>query len=211
MRKFVLSLVALLTLLGAFGHAQQGGVNTVPQVGVNTANLRQSTYSAVSIGLVPVAAGATDAFCISGGATKNIAIRRIGISGTATTAVEVPVTILRRTALDTGGTAATGAALPVAGRNNTNNDASTAVLTAYTANPTINDASPKYFRTASIALPLASANIGQFNEWLFGTPIDFYEQGLDIPKNTTQQYCINLNSTAIAGGLLYIEIEWTEQ
>ena len=37
---------------------------TVPQVGVNQANVREQTYSAVSVALVP-AASATDVFCIS--------------------------------------------------------------------------------------------------------------------------------------------------
>lgn len=191
--------------------AQSCGVNFTPQLGITCANVRQTTYSAVSRGLVPPSS-ATDIFCISGSTTKNIVIDRIEISGTAGTLVSAPLTLLRRASLDTGGTAATGAALPVASAHNTTNTAATAVLTAYTAVPTIVDTSPLYFRSTWLTLPTTAAGtIINPVIWSFGTSVEMFDQHLDILKNTAQQACLNLNSVSVSSGVLDISIEWTEQ
>ena len=107
------SLAAALGLLALCSSAlaQQPGINSVPQTGVLQASLRVKTYGAVSVGLVPAAA-ATDIFCIGASASKTVAITRVELSGTATTALSTPVVILRRASLDTGGTAATGGRTP---------------------------------------------------------------------------------------------------
>lgn len=198
----------MLTMLPGLALAQ---VNVVPQIGLNTQNVRQQTFSAVSIALVP-AASATDILCISPGATKSIYLKNITISGTAGTAVTTPVVLLRRnTALDSGGTAATGTALPVAGAMYSSNAASTATLTAYTANPTINDSSPTYLRAAVLGIPLSSAAIAQTLNMSFGTNVEEYDQEGLLLKNTTQQACINLNAVSISSGSLTTWLEWTEQ
>src|SRR5882672_10584996 len=122
MKRILLSALGLLAL-GTVAFAQ--AVNTVPQVGVETAIIKQSTYAAVSVGLVP-AASATDIFCISASASRTVSIKRIGISGTAGTLVTAPFTVLRRATVDTGGTAATTTALPVASPNLSTDPAATA-------------------------------------------------------------------------------------
>lgn len=199
--------ILVLGLLGAPASAQ---VNTVPQVGVESGIVKQSTYSAVSLGLVP-AASATDIFCISGSTTKNISIKRISISGTAGTLVTAPFTLLRRVSLDTGGTAAVTTALPVASPNFSTDPAATAVLTAYTANPTIVDASPLYFRTATLSLNTTAALVASPRlVWEFGEAVSTFSRGLDILKNTAQQVCINLNAVSVTSGLLNIDITWVE-
>lgn len=189
-----------------------GQVNVVPQVGVNTANLRQQTYSAVSLGLVP-GSGATDIFCISGSASKQISIRRISISGTAGTLVTAPFTLLRRASLDTGGTLATGTDKPVAAKNLSTNATATATLVAYTANPTIVDTSPVYLRSDVLSLNTTAALVaGAPLRWNAGTEVDAYSQGFDIPSGqTTQQYCVNLNAVSVSSGVLNISITWAEQ
>lgn len=207
LRKLLLSAVAGLSLVTA-ASAQ---VNTVPQVGVNTANIRQQTYSAISVALVPASA-ATDLFCIAASQSRSVAVRRIEVSGTATTALTTPLILLRRATVDTGGTAATGLALPVGGTNYSLNSAATAVLTAYTANPTITDSSPTYLRVNAINFsPAATAVSSDALFWHGGTATDFYDQGFDMVKGSTQQLCLNLNGGTIAGGSLSINIEWTEQ
>lgn len=210
MRKLSLTCAGLL--FGALLSVAQAQVNVVPQVGVNSANIRQTTYSAVSVGLAPASA-ATDIFCISGSTTKAIALRRLLISGTAGTLVTAPFTLVRRASRDTGGTAATGAALPVAGPHVSTNTAATAVLVAYTANPTIVDSAPLYFRSDTLTLPLTSAGTSSSRIlWEAGTSVDAYSQGLDIPRGTaTQQYCVNLNGITVASGLLNITVTWIEQ
>lgn len=206
MKKLLLS-AALALGLSAPALAQ--GINTVPQVGVQTSILRTPTYSATSVGLVPASA-ATDIFCISAGTTKTIAIRRVTISGTAGTAVTTPFLIYQRSALDTGGTAATSLALPVAVPNNPNDPVSTAVVTAYTANPTV-AATPVLLDAITVDLPVTTAAGGRVDSTsLYGTAVDTFNKGLDIMKNTTIQNCINLNGVTVASGVLTIHVEWTE-
>jgi hypothetical protein len=207
LKKLLLGAVAGM-LLASSAEAQ---VNAVPQFGVNTENLRHNTFSAISVALVP-AASATDVWCISAGASKNIYLEAINISGTAGTAVTTPVVLLRRnTALDSGGTAATGLALPVGGGHNySQNGTSSAVLTAYTANPTVNDASPTYLRAAELALPTSSATLTQNLLFPIGTAASEYDQEFILAKGTTQQICINLNGTSVSSGSLVIWAEWAE-
>ena len=204
MNRFFLSILVGMAL----GGVALSQVNVVPQVGLNTANLRQNTYGAISIGLVP-AASATDIFCISGSATKAVTIRRVVLSGTAGTAVTTPVVFLRRVSLDTGGTAATSTALPVAGSFNSNSPAATAVLTAYTANPTIVDSSPTYLFAPAVSFPVTTTAT-EADEYNFGTSVDAYDMGLNL-VGAAQQLCLNLNGVSITSGVLAISIEWVEQ
>jgi hypothetical protein len=202
-------LIASLVLAISAGIAS-AQVNSIPQVGVESGIIKQATYSAVSIGLVP-AASATDIFCISGSTTKNISIKRISISGTAGTLVTAPFTLLRRVSLDTGGTPASTTALPVAGANLSSDAAATAVLTAYTANPTIVDSSPLYFRSGVLSLNTTAALVAAPRlMWEFGESVGDFTRGLDILKNTAQQVCVNLNAVSVTSGVLNIDITWVE-
>lgn len=208
MKKLFLSfgLVLGLTALAL----AQGNVNSVPQVGVTQGIIKSSTYSAASVGLA-TASSATDVFCISGSTTRTISVKRIGISGTAATLVTVPITIVRRVSLDTGGTASTNAALPVASKHLTSDGAATAVLTAYTANPTIVDASPLYFRSAVTSFNVTSALVASpVLEFRFGELTGWFTRGLDILKSTAQQVCVNFNATTVSTPLLNIDVTWTE-
>jgi len=207
-KTLLLSAVAGLAFIGA---ALAQSVNTVPQVGMISSILRNPTYTATAVALVP-AASATDIFCISPGTTKNISIRRITIGGTAGTAITTPFLLYRRTSLDTGGTAATSLALPVAVPTFAGDSASTATLTSYTANPTIVDSSPSLMGAMIVDLPVTTAAGGAIHvERHWGTSVDMFSRGLDLQKNTTQQLCINLNGVTVSSGLLNINIEWTEQ
>jgi phage tail protein X len=207
LKKLLLS-VAALALSASAVLAQ--GVNQVPQVGAISTIYRNPTYTASSVALVP-AASATDIFCISPGTAKNISIRRIAIAGTAGTAVATPFLIYRRVSLDTGGTAATSLALPVAVPLSPADPASNATLTAYTANPTIVDSSPSLMQSMMVDLPVTTAAGGDIaNVRTWGTSVDMFSKGLDLQKNTTQQICINLNAVSVSSGVLSINMEWQE-
>jgi len=211
-KKLLLSTVLALGWFAAPvvpAHAQvpqNCGVNFTPQVGINCANVRQNTYVAQILGLVPVT-GATDVFCLNASASKNIQIRRIKLSGIATAATNIPASLIRRNTLDTG-TAGT----PFIAAMNGANPATTASAVSYTANPTITDTTShqtvraSYMLFGTAAVPLVPV------EWDFGTAIDAYDQGADLQKGaTTTQYCINLGAAAIGGGqLLSGFIEYTE-
>lgn len=205
MKKLLLGI--LLALAASAAIAQ---VNVVPQVGLVTGIVRVPTYSATSVGLVP-ASSATDIYCISAGTSKNVSIRRIAISGTAGTAITTPFLIYRRSALGTSGTAATGLALPVATPLNPTDPASTATLTAYTANPTV-ASSPILMDALMVDLPVTTAAGGATTVAnIYGTGLDFFNRGLDINKNTTSQICVNLNGVSVSSGVLNINMQWQEQ
>ena len=190
------------------------GVNFNPVVGVNCANIRQPTYVVAMTGLVPASA-ATDFFCIggpSGTATKNIHIRRWQVSGVATTLVTTPVLLIRRPTADTG-TAATVTYVSLVHGYNVSNPTNTATVVGYNStggNPTV--VAGVNYGAREITLPVSGTSAMPSDQqiWRFGTPVDSYEQGLDITKGQTVQYCLNLNGATIAGGALYGEIEWTE-
>ena len=205
LRKSLLTGAAFLIPWAAMAQ----GVNQVPQVGSISTIYRQPTYSASSIGLVP-AASATDFFCISPGTTKNIAIRKIKVAGTAGTAITTPVVIYARATAATGGTPATSLAAPVPVPLNPNDPASTATLVAYTANPAV-AANPLMMAVMEVNLPVTTAAGSNVETVMtFGSSVDMFSKGLDIPKNTTTQVCLNLNAVSVSSGVMTIYMEWTE-
>ena len=206
-RKLLLGTVAGLTLSGV-ALAQ---VNVVPQVGVISAILKKASYSAVALALPP-AASATDIACIAGSATKTIIIRKIVISGSAGTLVTAPFTLLRHTSVDTAGTAATTTAnwANTISKRDTTDPAASATLISYSANPTINDASPTYIASAELTLPVTSAGtVTRPLIWDFDTPFSFVK-GV-VLRGASQQACINLNAVSVSSGLLHVAIDWTEE
>jgi hypothetical protein len=153
------------------------------------------------------AASASDVWCIDASATKSIHIRRVELSGTAGTAVTLPVVFIRRNTLDTGGTSAT----PSITKAITSNAASTATVISYTANPTITDStSHQTIRSSELTLPVTSAGNADRVTWVFGTAVDAYDQGADLLKGSTQQFCLNLGVVSVSSGLLNGIVEWTE-
>jgi len=206
-RKILLGTLAGLAFTGA---ALAQAVNVVPQVGMITEILRRPTYTATSVGLVP-AASATDIFCINASSTKTITVRRVVIGGTAGTAITTPFLLYRRVSQDTGGTAATSLALPVAVPHSSSDSAATATLTAYTANPTVVDSSPSLMGALLVDLPVTTAAGGRVDvERIFGTGIDMFSKGLDLLKGSHQQLCVNLNGVSVSSGVLAITMVWQE-
>ena len=204
--------IALLAVAGfALSGAALAQVNTVPSVGLITGILKKTSYSAVALALPP-AASATDIACIAGSSTKTIIVRRITITGSAGTLVTAPFTLLRYTSVDSGGTAATTTAnwANTISKRDTNDPAATATLISYSANPTINDASPTYITSTHLTVPVTSAGtVTRPLVWEFDTPFSFVK-GV-VLRGASQQACINLNAVSISSGLLHISIDWTEE
>lgn len=197
-------------MLGLIALAFAQPVNFVPQVGVVYAYFRNPTYTASSVALVP-AASATDFWCLNGSTTRTVSIREITISGTAGTAITTPVLVNLNHSLDTIGTPATGLALPVAVPLNSSNAAATATPTAWTANGTVNDAAPNLLSVLTPTFQVTTtANIQ--TTMYFGTSVENFNQGIDIPKAATvvQQVCLNMNGKTVSTGLLNITVTWTE-
>jgi hypothetical protein len=214
MKRFLLT-TALLGALFAPAAAQTpaGGINTVPAPGVSLAYISRATYSAVWIGLAP-AATTTDLVCISASSTKTVRLQSMKFSGSSATTLSLPVTILRRASLDTGGTAASTTANPAntIGKRDNGNATATAVLISYTANPTINDTSPTYLDSAQLAISLttmATVSIPVTFDW--AKDIENFVQPPVLTAGSTQQICANFNSTSLASGLITGSITWTEE
>lgn len=211
-RLALLATLALAPLVGASApaSAQCPGVNcTVPNQGLAYI-AKQKTYNAISIGLVP-AASATDILCLNQSATKAVHLDQVVVSGSAGTAITTPVVVKLNHSLDTGGTPATGLALPAPAAANSADPAATATLTAYTANPTIPDSTPAYLGAQAISFAVTTtANTP--TQFLPSTASDIFNKGWDMPALATpvQQICLNLNATTITTGVLAIWVEWTE-
>ena len=206
MKRSILFGAALAALISS-ASAQ---INFVPQTGVAVAVVPRNTYSAVALALPP-AASATDIACIAGSATRTVYIDSIEISGTAGTLVTAPVTLLRRVAVDTGGTAATTTAnwANTISRNDSSFPAATATLISYSANPTINDTSPTFIESNYVTFPTTAAGtVIVPTKWMW--PNTSFSQRPTL-RGAAQQICVNLNAVSITTGLLHINIQWTEE
>lgn len=182
-----------------------GGVNSVPQVGVDCLQEPAvNSFAATGIGIVPASA-ATDIACITGSATRVARIQTIRVSGTGT-AISVPVVITKHASANTLGTPATGTALPVPYALDSADNAATATTTAYTANPTINDATPGIIDASSLGLAATTAtNSATIN-------FDYADRNyVEAPtiRGIVQQICVNLNGTSPTA-LINVSFKWTE-
>ncbi len=204
-----LLLTALLLGLATPALAQ---VNVVPQIGLRVANIRQNTYSAAILKLVP-AATPTDFFCIDGSSTKTNSINLIEIAATGTGLTQ-PIYLNHNLGLDTGTIAVAATYGPIANPLKSSNPAATATVVAYNTtggNPTIGG-TVTTVRSSVIISSLATTPVvnGRL-VWTFGTNSEEYNQELTIPAGaTTEQFCLNyVGGTAPSTVNGYIE--WTEQ
>lgn len=208
--KRLLLIIGLLLgcLVPAAAQTACGGVNYTPTLGV-TCLLEPTgaSYSATSVGLVP-AASATDIACLTGVAGKVVRLQYVRLSGSAGTLINVPVTLMKHASVNTGGTPATSTALPVPYAQDSTNAAAGASTTAWTANPTIPDATPGIIDNG--VLPLSATGT------LLGNPgllFDYTERNFmqaPILRGVAQQICVNFNSTSITSGVVNTTFKWTE-
>lgn len=203
-------LLLALALVG--GLVLPSFAQPVPQVGVTFDYVSKTTYSAAFIGLVPPAS-ATDTICLAGAAGKTIKLMNIRLSGTAGTLVTLPITLVRRASVATGGTAASTTANPAntISKRNTGYGTASAVPIAYTAVPTITDSSPTYVDSASLTLPTTAAGI-------VTVPLVF-DYGKDMEnlmapptlRSAAEQLCLNFNAVSVSSGVLNGSLTWTEE
>lgn len=178
------------TELGTAANPLYAVANTVP------------TYSAAITGLV-AAATPTDIFTITGSATKTIRISLISISGTASLTAVKETLLIKRSTANSGGTSTTPSAVP----HDSTNAAGTAVVRAYTVNPTLGTAIGT-IRTAKFILQSASTSTAMdYKTFEFGNkPLQAV-----VLRGTTEVLALNLNLITSAGNSLNIYIEWTEE
>lgn len=167
----------------------------------------RQTYSATVEGLVP-ATLATDVFTIIGSATKTVYVHKITVNGTRTAHAHDLVILNKRSTANTGGTSTVRTIVP----HDSSNEAATAVVRSYTANPTVGTLVGNIF-SSRVSFPVqtpsnAQGNGGSVRPWVWdsghdGQPI--------ILRGVAQQLAVNLNGVTITGGLLNISIEWSEE
>lgn len=162
------------------------------------------TYSATAKGIVP-ASSATDIFTIAGAAGYVIRITQIRVTGSATTEAVQDVSLILRSTNDTGSAATT----PTGTAHDTS-DPSTAqaVLATYTANPTLGT-SVGVLRTEKLLLNIpSSTGVGPSDRITW----DFGNRPSKCPtlRDANHQLAVNFNTGSPAGGLIDVEIEWTE-
>lgn len=161
-------------------------------------------YMSAIVGLVPAAA-ATDIFTISGVANKIVRVNQIMISGIATAAAAIPISIVKRTTANTAGTATTVS--PVA-MDSSQKSASNALIQAYTANPTlgsITNGGP--IAAARMILSTASASVGS-SPTTFAFERMYLKQPVLIGAN--ESLCVNYGGITAAGNSIDIAIAYSE-
>lgn len=164
----------------------------------------RATYSYVASDITPVAT-ATDVVVITGSATKTVRISRVCFGGSATAASIYDVYMYKRTVADTGGTATN----PTPTQHDSNDAAASAVVSLYTANPTVGTGT--LIRGSKTFLINGATPVG-------GTPLTCWDFGIGVERPTlrgvAQQFAINHGAGAQAvpaGASVYYNVEWTEE
>lgn len=209
MKKFLLSLALFLGL--ASGASAQcvgaGGINNVPQPGIVCGSEPIAATFAASTSGFAIASNGTDVACLTGSATKTVRVQQVRLSGTAGTQIIIPAILVRRVTVDSAGTAVTMTPFAM----DTNNVASTVSAVAYyTGNPTINDTAPQTIDVASWLLGTTAGVNGLVAPF---TLFDWTERNFmqaPIIRGTSQQLCINVNTTSPSASLANISFKWTE-
>ena len=140
MKRLLLSLVLVLGL-AAPAFAQAPGVNSYyPVTWTIPLDSSKRTYSLAMANLV-VASSPTTYWQICGSATSTVRVTRITIAGRQTTAAHADFQLIKTSTAATGGTIASGqpfaSAAVVGVPYDTGTAAGTALVTAWTANPTV--------------------------------------------------------------------------
>lgn len=159
-------------------------------------------YRATVIQLA-TAASATDFLTITGAANKVITIQRIECSGIATTAGTPSVVLVKRSTANSGGTSTT----PTVVKLDSSNPAASAVVRAYTVNPTTGTLVGNLGSTR-LALPLAATGAA-LQQLVY---VNTLGSGPLRLKSASEVVALNGNgATLAAGAALDCTIEWTER
>jgi hypothetical protein len=127
-----------------------------------------------------------------------VRVTRISFSGTATAAVDMDVTLVKRSTADTAGTAV--AATP----HDSASAAATAAVSSFTAAPTPGVQVGTPIRATKVQISTATAQ-PQIQPWDFGNG----PKQCPVLRGVAQGLAINVSATQ-AGALYDIDIEWTE-
>ena len=216
MKKLLLAGVGLL-LAGAIALAQAPGVNSPFQpVWTIPLDSIKRTYSQAMANLV-VASSPTTYWQICGSATSTVKVTRLSINGRQTTAAAADFQLIKTSTAATGGTIAAGqpfASAAIVGiPYDTGFAAGTALVTAWTANPTVGTpvvASAGWIYSGQIFMGNLTTGQG-------GTPlvIDFGNHPGSAVTLRGAAQCLAISGAVGtgpgSGNLMDITEEWTEE
>lgn len=161
------------------------------------------TYRAsTAAGGIALAAAATDIAILPGNATNNVFVTKITVSGVQTTAGEVLVNIIKRSAANSAGTSAAMTSVPL----DSGDAAASSLPLSYTANPTpgatVGIVDSAYVQFSPAATGVATAS------YVF----NFGERGKGIKlSGVAQGLAVNLNGATVTGGNAVITFEFREE
>jgi hypothetical protein len=200
LRKSIPLVVLLVAVLFAFmtapGPARAAGPSSATYaIPLDNPN---PVYSVSGVAITP-ASTPTDVVVLWGSATKVVKVRKIIVSGVAASAGTMDVSIVKRTAANTG----TTATFPTAGKFDSLDSANTASPVLYTANPTLG---------AGISLRTKKLNFGVAGA--AGTVVFDFAANNDKPlilRGVTQGAAINFNGGSVpTSGVISYEVEFEE-
>ncbi len=175
-------------------------------VGAQFANLenQRPIYYSSAVGIVG-GTSATDIWALSCDGTKALKLLFMAVWGIATTAIHAPVSLIKRSALDTGGTAGALVAVPA----NSNFPVSTATCVKYTSTPPTTGAVVGAVANAYVTLADIAVATGFTTE---ATVWDFSRPGFAPPTLVTavEQLCLNLGGVTYSGNLFNVYAVWSE-
>ena len=170
-----------------------GTVTAIPADGIKAA------YSVVITGLTPASA-ATDVFTIIGSATKIVRIRDLVLFGSKTVGGNVPMFLIKRSTADTGGTSTPGTAVAWS----SSNSAATAVVSAYTANPSALGTAIGNLSYETPFVPIVADMLFEYNFNL--NPSQVYTL-----NSAAENIAVNFNGATVTGGSFALKMTWTEE
>ena len=183
--------------------AQCPGVNCTTPVAISIpVDGIRNTYGAAARAFVPAAA-ATDVATLCGTSAKTIRVTAVTFSGRATTEVNGDVTIVKRSAANSGGTSASLTAVPYSNAFG----AAVAAAASYTANPTLGTSVGSLSTRQYYFGNLTSARGAPDIVWTFGDR----PASAVILRSSGQCLTVNLNQATYSGGLVNVSFEWTEE
>ena len=221
MRKLLLSASAIAFVVGALltarAVAQSPGVNSnFPVTWSIPLDSSKRTYSMAMANLV-VASSATTWWQICGSASSTVRVTKLTIAGRATAVAAADVQLIKTSTAATGGTIASGqpfgGAAVVGNSYDTGTAAGTALVTAWTANPTVGTpivASAGWVYSGQVTLGNLTTGVG-------GAPlvIDFGNRPASAVVLRGAAQCLAISSAVGtgpgSGNLMDVTEEWTEE
>lgn len=168
---------------------------------VNTQGMRQ-TYGAVSYLQTITTNGGQDVIVLPGSATKTVQLTKLTIGGTVSTAVTIPVLLLKRSTANAGGTSAALTIIPL----DSLDAAATAAPVSYSVNSTTTGTSLGVAAAFNMALHTTANSSNDLVSMAFGL------NGAKPPTlhGVAENICINLNGFTTGAPVLCTSLEWIE-